>query len=470
MLPNNLRYGNKVESAPARQYTSTVQPTNTTGPYRENTKFIINIPTSPNTVLVPSESFLKFTINGVTVGAADSNSIRLDKCGAHGCIQRLRVTHGSTLIEDLDNYGALVALMMPLQQTTDSFAGKQNVLAGTCNAQYTIGKLVDGAGTVAANVSTVTNLATIGEVYNVVAIGERLNQANAAIAANNPAPDRTYALNLLSYIGSLSGSQYIPLFEMTSAPLTLEIQLVSSALKFLMTDTALTNSFNITNVEFIGTFIELSDESISTIRSSQMGQPLQYVMQQYANITGNIASGDSTSILPIPAKYASLKSLFCMMRSNADGLVRRFPYSSEHYDLKEWRIRIGSQYLPSKGPNSIVEHYAELLKAIGSMSDLNHEPSINWYNYNVSAPANVVELATQLTSSVKSNCFALGFDVETYSNSNKDKIFAGMNTLNSDIYWTLNFNSAVPNAIRVDFFALYDQVIMFENGTCRVVK
>ncbi len=476
MLPNNLKYGNKVESAPARQYTSTCQPTNTTGPYAQNTKFIINIPTSPNTVLVPSESFLKFTINGVTNGAAANNSIRLDKCGAHGCIQRLRVTHGSTLIEDIDNYGALVSLMMPLQQTTDSFAGKQNVLAGTASAQYLIGSVTNPAvNATPALIST----ALTGEVYNVSAIGERLNQANAAIPAYNAGPpvvgvvpDRTYALNLLSYIGSLSGSQYIPLFEMTSAPLTLEIQLVSSALKFLMCDAALNagSTFNVTNVEFIGTFIELSDDSINIIRQSQGGAPLQYVMQQYANFTGTISAAQRTAILPVPAKYASLKSLFCMMRSNADGTVRRFPYSSEHYSLSDWRIRIGSQYLPAKGPNSIVEHYAELIKAIGSMSDLNHEPSINWYNYNASAPADVVELATQLTSSVKSNCFSLGFDVETYSNSNKDKIFAGMNTLSSDIYWTLNFSADTPNVLRVDFFALYDQVIMFENGTCRVVK
>ena len=122
--------------APARQYTSTIQPINGTGNYGPNTKCIINIPTSRNTVLVPSESFLKFNISGVTNGAVASNFIRLDKCGAHGVIQRLRVTHGSTLIEDIDNYGNLVALMMALQQTSDSFYDKQNMFAGTSATTY----------------------------------------------------------------------------------------------------------------------------------------------------------------------------------------------------------------------------------------------------------------------------------------------------------------------------------------------
>jgi hypothetical protein len=473
MLPNNLRYMNKVESAPARQYTSTIQPLNGTSSYVQNTKFIINIPTSPNTVLVPSESFLKFKLGGVTVGTADSNSIRLDKCGAHGCIQRIKTTHGSTEIENIDNYGALVSLMMPLQQTTDSFAGKMNILAGTANSQYVTGSLTSGLGTVAGAVSTVTNTAMTGEISTVYAIGERINQTNALVAATTSVADRTYALNLLSYVGSLSGSQYIPLFEMTSAPLTLEVQLVSSALKFLMTDTALnaTNSFYVSDIEFVGTFIELSDESIKTIRESQGGIPLQYVIQQYANVPGNIPAASSQFSLPVVAKYASLKSLFAIMRTNADGAVRRFPFSSEHYNLDYWRVRIGSQYLPAKAPNSIPEHFCELVKAIGSLSDINHEPTLNMGNYNQIGPSAVVESASQLSGSVRSNCFALGFDCETYSNSNKDKIFAGMNTLNSDIYWNFNFSVATPaGGIRVDFFSLYDQVIMFENGMTRVVK
>lgn len=465
MLPNNLKYGNKVESAPARQYTATVQPLNGTNSYSQNTKITINIPTSPNTVLVPSESFLRFDIGGANGGiktgaVGGTNYIRLDKCGAHGVIQRCRVMHGSTLIEDIDNYGCLVGQMMALQQTTDSFYGKQNIMAGTSAVTY-------------------SNAAS-AEVYSDVLIGERLGLAPgatlAAIPINTTIPARTYGINLMSYIGSLSGSQYIPLFEMTSAPLTLELQLVDTNLKFLNCAIALESTgFTINNVEFVGTFIELSDESINIIRQSQGGAPLQYVIQQYANVQGSVTLNNlatTTTSIPIAAKYASLKSLFCIPRLNAGGALTFFPYSSHSFGLSDWRIRIGSQYLPAKPPSSTVEHYAELLKAIGSLSDLNHEPSINFYNYNSElAPVANNEGATALTGNTKSNCFALGFDVETYSNSNKDKIFAGMNTLNSDIFWTLNFPIAAANYnVRFDFYALFDQVIMFENGMTRVVK
>ena len=457
MLPKNLQYMSKVEAGSARQYTTTVQPENGTGSYAPNTKCRINIPTTPNTVLVASESFFKFDVGGVTVGGTNAaNYIRLDKCGAHGCIQRVRVVHGSTEIQDLDNYGAIVAEMMALQQSSDGFSGKQNVLAGTAPGAFINGN------------TTETLLTTVGE---------RLNQSYTVVAVNNVVPNRTYALNLMSYVGSLSGGKYIPLFEMTGAPLSLEVTFVSSLLKFLCVSTALaSNNFTISNVEFVGTFIELSDEAIASIRASQGGQPLQYVVQNYSNTNYSavLASASSTSInIPISAKYASLKSLFCIPRRYADGLETFFPYSSTHFNLNQWRIRIGSQNLPSKAPNSIVEHYSELLKAIGSLSDINHEPSINWHNYNSISPTPNAETATAAAISSRSMCFALGFDLETYAAADKDKIYSGMNTLTSDIFWNLDFFATSIGAdvsVRFDIYSLYDQVMVFQDGRVTVVR
>ena len=130
MLPKNLRYQNKVESASARAYTSAIQPQNGTGNYSANNTITINIPTSPNSVLVPSESILKFDIGGVTCGAAASSFLRLDKAGAHGVIQRLRITHGSQELENLDNYGPWVGELLALQQSSDGIGGKLNILGG----------------------------------------------------------------------------------------------------------------------------------------------------------------------------------------------------------------------------------------------------------------------------------------------------------------------------------------------------
>lgn len=447
MLPKNLHYQNKVESASARAYSSAIAPQNGTGNYTNGNNIIINIPTSPNTVLVPTECYLKFDLGGITNGATANPFLRLDKAGAHGIFQRMRTTHGSQELENLDNYGALVGELMALQQSGDSTTGKLNMLAGL------------GAG---------LNASQNSEVYSTT-VGEKLN-GYTALGANNVNPSRTYCITLMSLVGSLS-SQYIPLFEMTSAPLTITLQLVNSVFKFLNVNLALaSDSFTLSNVEFIGSFIELSDEAISIVRNSLAGSPLQYVIQSYANYPANVTLPNSTTSvsLPIPAKFASLRSLFCIMRSRADGALTFFPLSSTHFNITDWRLRIGSQVVPYKAPSSMAEHYAELLKAIGSLSDANHEPSINVYNYaSESIPVANSEGAGAMAATTKSNCFALGFDLETYASADKDKIFAGMNTLNSDIFWNINFgaNASSPN-VKFDFYGLYDNVLIFENGVC----
>jgi hypothetical protein len=61
MLPKNLKYGTKIESAVARSSRVNIQPQSGTT-YGPNDTITINIPTRNNLVLVPTESYLKFNI------------------------------------------------------------------------------------------------------------------------------------------------------------------------------------------------------------------------------------------------------------------------------------------------------------------------------------------------------------------------------------------------------------------------
>ena len=86
----------------------------------------------------------------------------------------------------------------------------------------------------------------------------------------------------------------------------------------------------------------------------------------------------------------------------------------------------------------------------------------------------------KLHNSVSSGSFYIGIDVENFSNANKDSIFSGLNTNTDDIFCVLDFGG--PNAfanglmafqsgaanVRLDAYALFDEVIVFENGTAYV--
>ena len=148
MLPKNLKYGNKIESAPAKSYRTNIQPQNGTGPYSLGDTITINIPTRANLVLATTESVLKFNL---TLKAGAASAFRWDSCGAHGNIQRIRFWHGSNLLEDIDNYGLLAKMLFDLQVPSDASYGKFNITSGTRNDLVT---QITTEGAFAANATT----------------------------------------------------------------------------------------------------------------------------------------------------------------------------------------------------------------------------------------------------------------------------------------------------------------------------
>jgi hypothetical protein len=498
MLPKNLRYGNKVESAAAKSYRSNIQPQNGTGNYNLGDTITLNIPTRANLCLATSESYLKFTAAFKNTTAA--NSARLDSCGAHGLIQRIRVYHGSNLIQDIDNYGLLAKMLFDIQVPTDAAYGKFNILSGTRNdlcvtlpTPAAPATAMAGASLVVAEIDSAINRA-IAPLGVTASGGQRLaaNQVNSGelIAEAWTAGGivtNTYCLNLISIIGTLCSQQYFPLFACTSAPLRVEIQLVDQAYKGLCTVTDLT-SITLSNVEYIGNFIELSDAAMGMIQQSLQGSPLQFVVPDYRNFGGN-AVNISTTVnaitqynFPIPAKFSSLKSIFVTIRDKGTGAVTFYPFSSVTNGLADYFFRVGSQIYPAKVANTFPECFAELLKATGSISDLNHHPSIEKFSYSlVNSVATAVNATNmKLHSDITSGSFYIGLDLENYANASKDSIFAGYNSNSDDIFCVLNFGG--PNAfanglmgfqsgsatVRLDAFALFDEVVVFENNTCYV--
>ena len=157
-------------------------------------------------------------------------------------------------------------------------------------------------------------------------------------------------------------------------------------------------------------------------------------------------------------------------RSKTD-IDRYFPFSNNTFNLSSYSFRIGSQVVPTKQPENYIEMFGVLIKAIGSMSDLNHNPSIELSSYSgglytSSANANdAAQLPTQtgtaLTSSdsVNSGSFYIGLDLENYPNSDKDRIFAGYNSKNDDIFRMPKFN-ALAAATNISFsqFCMFDSL------------
>ena len=463
MLPQNLKYGSKVESSFSRPVRTNIAPQNGTGPYNLGDTIIVNIPTRQNLVQVPTDSYLKFTCQVNT--AADGNAYRFDSAGAHGLIQRINVFHGSNLLESIDNYAQLSKILFDFQVPGDSSYGKYNVCSGTRGDQ-TIAFTT--AATYAAN-------GNYSYSVNQTNSGERLF-ANGAIralevAANNStaAVQQSFCLNLISLMGSLCSTQYIPLFAMTSAPLRIEIKLQDYAFNCFAAIQAV-SSVQLSNVEYIASFLELGDGAMSMINESLGGNPLQLCIPSYRNYqyVGTLTQNVATQVaFPIPAKFSSLKNLLVASRQSASiGAATYFPYSGVTQGLTDYTFRIGPNVFPSKSPTTYPEMFLEAIKCFSTISDLNHQPSIEKTSYTMATSIANNDTATNI-GNVNSGSFLVGIDVESYSGSNKSSIFAGYNSNTDDIFYIGNyFNTTTNTATRFDAWACFDLVLVCESGTC----
>lgn len=472
MLPKNLKYGTKIESAVARSSRVNIQPQSGTI-YGPNDTITINIPTRNNLVLVPTESYLKFNVQ-MTAGAAD-NAFRWDSAGAHGLISRIRVFHGSSLLSDIDNYGMLAKMLFDLQQSPDGVYGKQNILCGTRNDMVgTTPTATATADNTAANIN-----ASIGMLSNKtmsvinVNSGERILELDGGIdlIANGAKTllNNVYCLNLISLVGSLCSASYIPLFALTSAPLRVEIVLAPNVINACGALTgALANTFSVTQCEYVASMIELGDSAMSTIYSSLGGEPLQLVFPDFKNFAFSQQVGTTATqvTFPIPAKYSSLKSIFVTQRDVGTGTIARFPFSSVSLGISEYFFRVGATTYPPTPPRTLPECFAELCKAIGSIGDIHYTPSIDKLTYNLPLSVAYTESASVgITSGVSSGSFYLGLDLENFSGADKSTLFSGYNSNTDDIYAIITLaNTAGAIQVRFDAFANFDSVFVCENG------
>jgi hypothetical protein len=464
MLPNNLKYQPKVESAPARRYRTNIQPQNGTGPYTQGNTVIFNIPTRNNSALIASESVLKFTMSA-TLGATAANTFSLESCGAHALFNRLRVFHGSNLLQDIQEYHQLAKIMYDYQMPLDATQGRFSITSGTTN-EYT-GPIVS---------ATAANQVANGVIVKPVNRGKTyVPQADSAtpnLAGGSTISD-TFSINLISLVGSLAGGKYLPLWEMTSAPLRVELVLNSSILNaFCIAPSAAVpanGAYSLTNVEFIGEFLELPDSAIAAVRAGS-SNPLQMVYPDWRAYTYSAAlsAGSSTSIsMPIPAKFSSLKSILVNSREvSPSGAATFYPISSNKLSLNSYQFRIGSEVLPSTAPNNDADFFNEALKCFGSIADLDIQPSIDVDAFTQNRPIVVDSFIENVTSN--SGAFLVGIDCENYQNADKGAIFSGMNTNTSDIFYQPTHNAIAAITAYYTAFACYDCVLVCENGVAYV--
>ena len=144
------------------------------------------------------------------------------------------------------------------------------------------------------------------------------------------------------------------------------------------------------------------------------------------------------------------------LQTNASGALTFSSTESCQFNLIDYFFRIGSRTVPTKPPSTIPEFFSEFLRAIGSVSDINHE-----CNFRLSQYAQPIPTANDGATA----SFYVGIDLESYSSTPLDTVYSGLNTSTDDIFANLKFaGQAADRNIRIDTYAFYDVLITIENG------
>jgi hypothetical protein len=267
---------------------------------------------------------------------------------------------------------------------------------------------------------------------------------------------------------------------MSGSPLRIELQVVNTInqiVKSLVQVVAPTAKPLITRCALVCNMIEMSDTGMAIVKNAIGPGPLQWVVSDYRNYGNNVVLGTSetTVSVPVPAKFNSLNSLFFSFRQNASGASNLIHANEScNFGMLEYFLRIGSRTMPIKPPNTRPEIFSELLRAFGTVSDVNHECAIDPSQFNKTIPVDVVagaDPAARATANVPQNtgAFYVGVDLESYSNTSMDMVYTGTNTSNDDIFFTPKFAAqAGALNVRIDAYALFDQLVLIQNGVCTI--
>lgn len=462
MLPNNLLYGNKVSTLPARTYTSNIQPQASSN-FIPNDTIIFNIPCNSNTVLSPMDTFLKFKVVWTNGSTNTQSYVRLSKAGASGFFSRLRLFHGSTLLEDLDNYGNLVAQLSAHQRSSDNVRFKGSMNEGFSH-EIPIIDLSNNQG--------VTAIDSIrgARIHNI-------DYATAPLATSASTAIRTFAIPLVSVLGTLT-DKYLPLFKMTQAPLRLELQLVSNALiPVVIPSAAAASTFTISGVELVCTFVELGDQSLAVIENSIGGGDVQLAFDRWSNVSYNqVLTTSVTNVsTPVPFKYSSVQAIIASVRLQADsnGVVLRDAYGSYHFNINEYWWNFGSISLPTKHPDDLSQIFNFYMSALGSPNSLTHNPYINYYQYaQIAVPANSTEVPDGSANLIDSNAgmngsFGLGIELISFPSADASGMYSGRVTQTEDIFFNAIYAAQGGTTnIRYDFYCNHQALMSCGmNGT-----
>jgi hypothetical protein len=393
---------------------------------------IFSIPSRRACFLDQTQTYLRLTIKN---GDA-STGIELDSNGA--CvINNINIFHGSNLLESVQQYNALFSYLLDFQMDIGTRVGSSNTL---------------GTSTDTAN-----------------------PRKGLAISASK---QLTTCLPIVSGVIGTLADKMLPLETADDIRIRIEIGLESLAASVYAS--AAISNWSIISAELEVTIVELGEQGMNMVQSvTPFSRPVYLHASSYRHYVSTQTQAAGQASFLVPARFASLKSLSVLPRSNAtatlQGAYSLSSRSNPNWNQYYWRV--GSLIVPQKpvvlsnagSTGGYAEAAIEIQKAFHGLNNSMFSGSCPIAVFNASdiSDNTIGNGSTILTAatgaSSHTNGFAISTELESFSNRN-DTLLSGINTLGSNIFFEPTTSAAASQNYTINFYAYYDMILILENG------
>lgn len=443
-FPSELNLGsNKPMSASGKPSINRYRSDNSE--YRGGDTIRIEIPCGrKGQYLFPKDSFLelKIKVNAQNGGTANS-AIYIDQ-SIYAIFNRIRIFHGSNVVEDCLYVNKLWTALYDIQINEAKRRGES------------IMKLV-GDNTGAAN-----------SIFNNGLSGARISVAQLAnaVAADSPVFDACFCIPS-ALLGSLA-SKAVPLGLMGASSIYLELELAPAAMAFVGDGSAAINSYTVSDIFFNAKLTTLPND-IDDLLIQSTGGIVNLPAISYKAEAKTISAASSAFNDKFSFQYSSLKNFIFFLQNSttANGtILSRSVSARPKCNVSDYFLLINGEAFPSQTIQNTSRMYSELLRAFDGLSDTGFGGIINVANYsaNTNTTADDVltgTVGTSLTTPQKR--FVAAIDLDRF-NHTSDTLLSGTSSIGQMVNLQLNMSAPLTETCTLFAAVQYDVLYHIEGG------
>lgn len=455
-LPAELNYGsNKAMAAQGTPFINRYRSDNGSYVIGTNVDTVrIEIPCGrAGSQLFARDSFIE---GKITVQAQDAsgNAVYYIDQSIYSVINRMRILHGSTVLEDVMHFNKVITSIYDLQVN-------EVARRGDC-----ITKLVNDT----------TDAAALQPLFNDGMSGMKLLTCSGTGGTLTTGAAFDFCFVLPSgLLGSLA-TKAVPLGDLTSS-IYIELELAPANVALITTagteaTPVLTNTsvqYTLSDIYFNCKMCSLPADVNSALHEATGGFINLPAVSYKSELKSTISTGTTAFSDKFAFQFGSIKNFnyFFINSATATGSIYKRSVTARPFpNILEWYIMINGQAFPSQSISNLSRLYSETLRAWNNLCNTTAGGVISYQNYgnnNMATANDIIPAFGTAINATKQKRFVASLDLDRF-NHEGDVLMSGTSSTGQMVTAQINFKTAVAEALNLYAYVQYDCLFHVENG------